>query len=165
MATGVNLKARHMIQSDLDDVLEIERASFPAPWTRAMFQEEMANRSARLVVFTDGERIAGYMCFWEVLDEAHLLNIAVHPDQRGRGYGKHIMDWLVELCRKDGLKRIVLDVARRNAAGRALYRTCGFSSIGFRKNYYTVVGDDAIVMERWLGSAQREEVREGLDRS
>lgn len=165
MATNVTLKARRMMQSDLDEVLEIERASFPAPWTRVMFQEEMANRSARLVVFIEGERIAGYMCFWEVLDEAHLLNIAVHPERRGRGYGKYIMDRLEELCRKDGLKRIVLDVARRNAAGRALYRKCGFSSIGFRKNYYTIVGDDAIVMERWLGSVQREEAREGSDRS
>jgi ribosomal-protein-alanine N-acetyltransferase len=163
MATDVNLKARRMMQSDLDEVLEIERASFPAPWTRAMFQEEMANRSARLVVFVEGSRIAGYMCFWEVLDEAHLLNIAVHPERRRQGYGRHIMDRLVELCRKDGLKRIVLDVGRRNAAGRALYRKCGFSSIGFRKNYYTVVGDDAIVMERWLGSAQAEEAREGSE--
>ena len=138
------------MHSDLDEVLEIEKASFPAPWTRSMFQEEMSNRNARLIVFLQDNRIIGYLCFWEVLDEAHLLNIAVHPERRAQGYGKYMMERLQEICRRDGLRRIILDVGRRNAAARSLYRKCGFSSIGFRKNYYTVAGDDAIVMEKWL---------------
>lgn len=150
MAPETKLKSRRMMQSDLDEVLEIEKASFPAPWSRSMFQEEMANRNARLIVFLEDSRIVGYLCFWEVLDEAHLLNIAVHPERRTLGYGQHIMARLQEICRRDGLKRIILDVGRRNTAARSLYRKCGFSSIGFRKNYYTVAGDDAIVMEKWL---------------
>lgn len=154
MAAEAKLKSRRMMQSDLDEVLEIERSSFPAPWTRSMFQEEMSNRNARLIVFLEDSRIAGYMSFWEVLDEAHLLNIAVHPERRALGYGQYIMDRLEEICRRDGLKRIILDVGRRNIAARSLYRKCGFSSIGFRKNYYTVAGDDAIVMEKWLASQE-----------
>jgi ribosomal-protein-alanine N-acetyltransferase len=146
------LKSRRMEPADLEQVLKIENVSFPAPWTRTMFLEEMSNRSARLVVFITGNRIAGYLCFWEVLDEAHLMNIAVHPDWRGRGYGKYIMDRLEAICLKDRLKRIILDVGRRNLPARNLYRKCGFSSVGFRKNYYTSVKDDAIVMEKWLGS-------------
>ncbi|MEW6139085.1 MAG: ribosomal protein S18-alanine N-acetyltransferase [Thermodesulfobacteriota bacterium] len=139
-----------MMHSDLDQVLEIERSSFPAPWTRSMFQEEMANRNARLVVFLEDNLLVGYLCFWKVLDEAHLMNIAVHPNRRSRGYGTYFMEKLEELCRKDGLKNIILDVGRRNAPARALYRSRGFHSIGFRKNYYTIGQDDAIVMEKRL---------------
>lgn len=146
------LKSRRMEPKDLDQILAIENGSFPAPWTKTMFLEEMSNRSARLAVFITGGRIAGYMCFWEVLDEAHLMNIAVHPDRRGRGYGKYIMGRLETICLKHGLKRIILDVGRRNLAAKNLYRKCGFSAIGFRKNYYTSIKDDAIVMEKWLGS-------------
>jgi len=154
MSTERVLKFRQMKITDLDEILEIERASFPAPWSRNMFVEEMSNRSARLVVFVDEERVVGYMCFWEIMDEAHLLTIAVHPQKRRRGYGKFMMDHLEQLCVKDGLKRIVLDVGRRNDPARNLYRKCGFISVGFRKDYYTVIGDDAIVMEKWLGSGE-----------
>lgn len=153
------------MHSDLDKILEIERVSFPAPWTRTMFVEEMSNRSARLVVFLEEKRIVGYMCFWEVLDEAHLLNIAVHPDRRGQGYGKFMMERLEEICLKDGLKRIILDVGRRNVRARGLYRACGFQSIGFRKNYYTVVKDDAVVMEKWVGSPMTDHPVERTDAS
>ncbi len=160
MTSNTLLTSRRMERTDLEEILEIEKVSFPAPWTRNMFLEEMSNRSARLVVFTEEKRIVGYMCFWEVLDEAHLMNIAVHPDRRGKGYGKYIMDRLQMLCLKDGLKRIILDVGRRNLPARRLYKKCGFSSIGFRKKYYSSIGDDAIVMEKWLGGSQPEEPSE-----
>ena len=153
----MQLRSRRMERSDLGEILEIEKVSFPAPWTRDMFIEEMSNRSARLVVFTEDKRIVGYMCFWEVLDEAHLMNIAVHPDRRGRGYGMYMMERLQWLSLKDGLKRIILDVGRRNLPARKLYKKCGFNSIGFRKNYYSSINDDAIVMEKWLGRPESEE--------
>jgi len=152
-----------MERTDLNEILDIETASFPAPWTREMFLEEMSNRSARLVVFAEDRRIVGYMCFWEVLDEAHLMNIAVHPDRRGRGHGKYMMDRLQTLCLKDGLKRIILDVGRRNLPARRLYKKCGFYSIGFRKNYYSSINDDAIVMEKWIGSPEMVEPHEQPD--
>jgi ribosomal protein S18 acetylase RimI-like enzyme len=64
------------------------------------------------------------------------------------------MEYLEKICVKNGLKRIVLDVGRRNVPARNLYRRCGFLSVGFRKDYYTVIGDDAIVMEKWLRSPE-----------
>ena len=123
----------------------------------------LSNRNARLLVFTEEKRIVGYLCFWEVMDEAHLMNIAVHYDRRGRGYGTFMMNRLVTICLKDGLKRIILDVAKGNRPARSLYRKCGFSSIGFRKNYYASIKDDAIVMEKWLGSNATQDAREVQD--
>ncbi|MBI4962087.1 MAG: ribosomal protein S18-alanine N-acetyltransferase [Desulfomonile tiedjei] len=143
--------------SDLDAVVAIEKVSFAAPWSRNMFLEEIANRAARLMVFKSEDTLVGYICFWEVLDEAHLMNVAVHPDYRGHGYGKFIMDQLEAMCLRDDLKRIILEVGRRNLPARRLYRKCGFSAIGFRKKYYSELQDDALVMEKWLGVHPNEE--------
>jgi [ribosomal protein S18]-alanine N-acetyltransferase len=136
--------------SDLDDVLAIENASFAAPWSRQMFADELSNQAATVVCFTVAEKLVGYLCFWEVVDEGHLLNIAVHPKHRSDGLGSFIMDHLERTCVSRGLRRILLDVARRNVPARNLYKQCGFHAIGFRKNYYAETQDDALVMEKRL---------------
>jgi [ribosomal protein S18]-alanine N-acetyltransferase len=165
METDRAFRAIRMKPADVDEVLAIERDSFAEPWTKNMFLDELANRSARLLVLKMEERIIGYMCFWEILDEAHLMTIAVHPRHRGKGFGKFLMDKLEELSRKAGLKRIILDVARRNRTARNLYGKCGFMSIGFRKSYYKVTGDDALVMEKWLFSEEKEQSATQADAS
>ena len=157
MVSDRTLSSEPMQASDLDAVTAIEKASFAAPWSRNMFLEELANRAARLVVFKSDNFLVGYVCFWEVLDEAHLMNVAVHPDFRGRGYGKLIMEQLEAICLRDNLRRIILDVGRRNLPARRLYKKCGFSAIGFRKKYYAEVQDDAVIMEKWLGPKENED--------
>ena len=159
------MHAEPMRLEDLDEVLSIEKGSFPTPWSRNMFLEEMENRNSRLVVFKIDGAIVGYVCFWSVMDEAHLLNIAVHPTKRNQGLGRYMMAEIEVLCAKEGLKRVILEVARRNVAARSLYRKSGFHSIGFRKNYYSVTKDDAIIMEKYLPSSdmdQGESVRDEL---
>ncbi len=148
------LRWEPMIPEDLDEIMSIELSSFPSPWSREIFLKEMQNRCARTVVLKEGDRIVGYACFWEVLDEAHIQTIAVHCERRGIGYGKLIMQHVETRCLQDGLKRIILEVGRRNRVARNLYKRSGFKSIGFRKRYYTKINDDAVVMEKWLSSDQ-----------
>lgn len=136
--------------SDLDDVLAIEQASFATPWSERLFKDELTNSAATVVVFVMAEELVGYLCFWEVVDEGHLLNIAVHPGHRRDGLGTFIMEYLEKSCAQRGLHRILLDVARRNTPARNLYKKCGFQTIGFRKHYYAEVKDDALVMEKRL---------------
>ena len=141
--------------TDLAEVLVIEQVSFATPWTREMYLKELSNRSSRPFVYRLDGNIVGYMCFWLVLDEAHLMTIAVHPDRRGEGIGKVIMEHLEEVCLKEGLKKILLEVGRRNNIARALYRQRGFTAVGFRKNYYAGIKDDALLMEKWLTSSRK----------
>jgi ribosomal-protein-alanine N-acetyltransferase len=150
METDPKIRPEPMTPADLDEILAIEKASFAMPWTREMFVREISSRTARALVFRDRNEIVGYLCFWEVLDEAHLMVIAVRPERRGEGHGKAIMTHLEKICLQDGLKRIILEVGRRNSRARDLYRQSGFRSIGFRKQYYAGTGDDAMVMEKWI---------------
>ena len=144
--------------SDLAEILAIEEVSFATPWTREMYVKELSNRTSRPFVYRIDGEIVGYMCFWVVLDEAHLMTIAVHPDRRGEGIGKSIMGHLEQVSLKEDLKKILLEVGRRNIVARGLYRHCGFTAVGFRKNYYANIKDDALLMEKWLTSDRRHPV-------
>jgi ribosomal-protein-alanine N-acetyltransferase len=144
-----------MKETDLEKVLAIEKVSFATPWTKEMYLKELSNRTSRPFVYRKDGDLVGYMCFWVVLDEAHLMTIAVHPDRRGEGVGKAIMKHLEEVCLKEDLKKILLEVGRRNNIARGLYRQCGFTAVGFRKNYYAGIKDDALLMEKWLTSSHK----------
>lgn len=138
-----------MTARDLDEVLEIERASFPRPWTREMFEGELKNPvsfSYTLKVrLEDGvERIGGYIVLWIVHGEAHILNIAVNPEYRGRGVASRLLGLMLALMKKNLVYEVFLEVRVSNEAARALYAKYGFKEAYIRKNYY---GDeDAIVM-------------------
>jgi ribosomal-protein-alanine N-acetyltransferase len=107
------------------------------------------------------DEVVGFICYWAVQNEAHLLTVAVHPQHRREGIGKAIMSHMEQLCLKEGLNRIILEVARRNEEARNLYKSLGFNAIGFRKRYYKEIDDDAIVMEKWLGSKGEAESQSG----
>ena len=80
---------RPMKLSDLPVIMEVERASFPTPWPRQAFYNELVhNRFARYSVIQVDGRVVGYCGLWLLLDEAHITNIAIHPNFRGRGLGK-----------------------------------------------------------------------------
>lgn len=150
MSSISGLRSTKMLPDHLDEVLLIEETSHAAPWSRGMFLEEMSNRISRQLVFNIDLLVVGYICFWQVLEECHVLNIGVHPEFRRQGFGAAIMDFLENMCRNDHIERIILDVGRRNISARKLYTKCGFKVIGFRKNYYREIKDDALVMEKRL---------------
>ncbi len=142
-----------MAPGDLKDVLEIERLSFPEPWSRAQFEREFLNpvscQFAACLSSEGKEKVAGYIIFWIVYGEAHILNIAVHPDFRRRGIAKGLLNYSLDLMRERGVCEVYLEVRRSNAAALNLYRSAGFEKIYIRRNYY---GDeDAVVMRLFLG--------------
>ncbi len=148
--TLTGLIAREMTLADLDKVLCIEQASYGIPWSRKMFVEEISNPVGRSLVFELATRIVGYACFWEIVDECHIVNIAVHPDYRRQGVGSAIIKILEAACRAKGITRILLDVGRGNKPARRLYKKMGFKIVGFRKGYYTELNDDALLMDKIL---------------
>ncbi|HJQ82811.1 MAG TPA: ribosomal protein S18-alanine N-acetyltransferase [Candidatus Binatia bacterium] len=145
---------RDMRRDDLPAVLDIERRSFALPWSRAFFEKELATPFARLVVAEEEvpprPRVVGYTCRWRVTDEVHLLNVAVHPERRGLGYGRELVARVVEEARGAASRVVFLEVRAGNVIARRLYRQLGFKDLGVRRGYYGP-GQDAIVMELRLG--------------
>jgi [ribosomal protein S18]-alanine N-acetyltransferase len=138
-----------MRRSDLDAVLAIEQRVFVQPWSRSFFEKELSASQARCVVATlDDEPapIVGYSIAWRVLDELHLLNVAVHPDHRGGSIGRRLVTDVLESGLVTGGRVVYLEVRAGNVAGRRLYRRLGFRDLGIRRGYYGP-GQDAIVME------------------
>jgi len=136
-------------RADLDEILAIERASFPHPWSPEMFDEELNNRLCHIFVARErigaGNQVAGYVCFWLFLAEMHLLNIAVDPVSRRRGIGTALLARTLDFARERGVKMAFLEVRRGNQAAQSLYRRFGFREMGVRPRYYED-GEDAIVM-------------------
>ena len=145
---------RDMRREDLMAVLEIERRSFAQPWSRAFFEKELATPFARLAVAVEegrlGSAVVGYSCRWRVTDEVHLLNVAVHPERRGRGFGRLLLEAIVGEARSSRARVVYLEVRAGNVVARRLYRSLGFGELGLRRGYYGP-GQDAIVMELRLG--------------
>ena len=139
---------------DLDEVLDIERASFSMPWSRGAFTYEIErNRVARCWVMREDERVAGYLCLWEVADELHITNVAVHPAYRRRGIGRSLLAAVLDDAIRRSLSLVGLEVRPTNAEARALYESFGFRVVGRRRGYYYDTGEDALVMEARLRTA------------
>ena len=142
-----------MRPGDLDEVLAIERASFTMPWSRGAFLYEIEqNRVARCLVVREDGIIVGYMCVWEIADEVHVTNIAVHPAYRRRGIARNLLHGLVANARARELRMIVLEVRPSNHQAIALYESFNFRVTGRRRGYYYDTGEDALVMEMRLAA-------------
>jgi [ribosomal protein S18]-alanine N-acetyltransferase len=144
-----------MRPDDLDEVVTIERASFSMPWSRNAFLYEMDhNQVARCWVLREDGRLVGYLCLWEIADELHITNLAVHPGQRHRGLGRQMLAATLDDARQRGIRVCLLEVRPSNAEAVALYESFGFRVVGRRRGYYYDTGEDALVMEIQLGGSR-----------
>lgn len=140
-----------MRSADLEEVLAIERASFSMPWSRGAFIYELEqNRVARCYVVREDGRLIGYICLWEVADEVHITNVAVHPDLRRRGVGRSLLSAVLDDARQRKLRLVALEVRPSNVEALGLYESFGFRVVGRRRGYYYDTGEDALVMEASL---------------
>ena len=144
-----------MRPGDLDEVVTIERASFGMPWSRGAFLYEIEqNRVARCWVLREDDRVAAYLCLWEIADELHVTNIAVHPGLRRRGLARRLLGAILEDGRTRRLRAVTLEVRPTNDEARTLYESFGFRVVGRRRGYYYDTGEDALIMESDLQASQ-----------
>lgn len=143
---------RLMELSDVAGVFAVERESFAMPWPPAVFEEEFNNPLAKyLVLEIDGD-ICGYAGFWLVIGEAQVTNIALAKSFRGKGFGKILVESLVDLAQKSDADSIVLEVRKSNLVAQKLYQNLGFAQCGIREKYYIDNNEDAVLMQKSLGA-------------
>ena len=135
-------------QMDIDAIASVENACFSTPWSIDAIKHEICeNKLANFMIACDEENnIVGYIGIWTLLDECQINKIAVLPEKRKLGFGKAILNHVLEFTRDIGVKNWYLEVRESNTAAQALYRSAGFSSVGTRKNYYINPVEDAVLM-------------------
>ncbi len=142
---------RDMTDADLDAVLRIEYEVHAHPWTRGNFSDALRSKYQCKVYEASGDML-GYAVLMLGVDEADLLDIAIAARHQRRGLGRSLLEEMVALARRAGMRRVLLEVRASNAAAIGLYRKAGFADIGLRRDYYPASGgrEDAIVMGRNL---------------
>lgn len=134
---------------DLDEIMEIEHLSFATPWSRLAFIHEIEFENSIFKVIKLDGRLAGYGGFWHFLDEAHISNVAIHPEYRRRGLGRKLLAHLLQVAVARGATKAMLEVRPSNEAARKLYGSFGFEAVAIKRNYYGDEGEDALLM--WNG--------------
>ena len=136
--------------SDLYGIFAVEKASFPNPWSLEILRKEFEHPFTRMFVCRVRGEVVGYVCGWQVVDELHILKIAVMPGWRRKGIGSMLMDRLLSEARERGVWMAYLEVRVSNDAAIRFYEKCGFEVFGKRKRYYSDTREDALLMKREL---------------
>ena len=132
---------------DVPDLLSIEVAQFPEPWTRSMLLDEITNLATRrYTVAVEEKRIVGYLGVMYVMDELHVNTLGTLPGNEGRGIATALMNEAWGVAKERGVQRATLEVAVSNTRAQELYFRFGFSPVGVRKNYYERTNEDALIL-------------------
>lgn len=148
-----------MRKEDIDQVLDIEQTSFSMPWSRNLFLSEfrsplVSTLFVSLSNTTPRRIVTGYIVFWFVADEMHILNLAVAPEHRQRGIAKRLVLTGIKHIYAKGARRAFLEVRASNTLAQKLYSGLGFTGTSVRRNYYDSPVEDAIVMTLEQGAFQ-----------
>lgn len=141
------IKVVPMALEHVDDIMIVENLSFSIPWSKAAFIEEITKNSFAYyyAAMFEGKTI-GYGGMWQVFDEGHITNIAIHPEFRKIGAGSSILEHMIGESVKKGIQKMTLEVRKSNESALKLYQKYGFVNEGIRKSYYADNGEDAIIM-------------------
>jgi ribosomal-protein-alanine N-acetyltransferase len=136
--------------ADVSAIWAIEKDSFSTPWSRWSFLGELGHRNSHTLVAGPASphpwQTLGYLIFWVVLDEMHILNLAVHSGHRRRGIARQLLAEGLAQARTFGAELAWLEVRTSNLAAQALYKSFGFKEVGRRPRYYEDTQEDALLL-------------------
>jgi len=140
---------------DIDSIVDIEKRSFPHPWSRSSFLEELHRTDSHNYGIMSGSHqeetpLIAYICYRIIQDEMHLLKIAVAPHCRSRGVASFLLRRRLRAEENRGIAASILEVRPSNLSAIALYDRLGYQTVGKRPNYYADTREDALVMVKRL---------------
>lgn len=143
------MEIRPMEERDAEQLAEIEKEAFTSPWSQQAFLNEVReNKLARYLVVEDQGKILGYAGMWLIINEAHITNIAVREEYRGRGIGNLLVQGLISLAMLMEIEAMTLEVRVSNKIAQDLYKKHGFIESGIRPKYYDNKEDALIMWKR-----------------
>ncbi len=146
--------------TDINGIWAIEKLSFPTPWSRFSFLAELGHSLSHTLVAVPPRlrlrQIWGYLVYWVVADEMHILNLAVHPQHRRRGLARRLLAEGMAQAREMGARVAWLEVRPSNAPALALYHSFGFQEAGRRARYYDDTQEDALLLAYYWEEGEEE---------
>lgn len=137
---------RAMTKRDITRVHEIEVQSFRTPWSKLSLIGELHNNVAHYSVAEEEGRIVGYGGMWVLFDEAHVTNVAIAPEMRGRHLGRYLLYGMTVKALGYGAEKMTLEVRETNLVAQNLYYSFDFVKEGYRKRYYEDTGEGALLL-------------------
>jgi len=143
----LKVRIEPMRVADLPEVHAVERASFDTPWPPEAYRSELeTNRLAQYLVVRAGDEIIGFGGMWLMVDEAHIITFAIHPQWRRQHIGDRLLLAMLDIAIDAGANETTLEVRLSNLPARRLYEKFGFRPVGLRPRYYSDNGEDALIM-------------------
>jgi [ribosomal protein S18]-alanine N-acetyltransferase len=144
------IEIRPMTVKDLPRVLAIEKRVFSDPWPKEAFLDAQYHPDHHFVVAQQDNEIMGYAAYYFDVGEARLTNIAVAPEYQRKSIAKKLLNYILDIVKKEKCEYIFLDVRPTNVAAIDLYKKYGFEKAYIRPGYYDNPPEDAFVMMRRL---------------
>lgn len=140
-----------MALSDLPGVLQNEHQGYTHPWAEGIFKDCLRNNQECWLLMSSDQNV-GHGIMSVAVGESHLLNVCVHPDYQGLGFGRVLVEHLIGRARLGEASTMFLEVRPSNVAARELYKKLGFNEVGVRENYYPSYEgrEDALVLAKEL---------------
>jgi ribosomal-protein-alanine N-acetyltransferase len=145
-----DVRLRKMALSDLPAVMAIEHQAFSNPWSTEMVKKELTQDWSTVLIVEEstpaGWQLRAFAIFWLVADEVHVLNVATDQAVQRRGFGRQVMNAVLDTGKAQKCRMATLEVRRSNVAALALYTSLGFRAVGMRPSYYQDNREDAVIM-------------------
>ena len=139
---------RPMTEEDVEAVFLIEEASFPDPWSRKSIRGTLRENCSYMLIAEEDSKIAGFLNSTYLFDELNLNRIAVLKEFQRKSVGTLLMNNMLDFCKENGIKRVMLEVRKSNIPAQGLYNSFGFISLGERQNFYQNPLESAVIMEK-----------------
>lgn len=156
----MNLTLRAPTSADIPDLVELDRACFQGWWSAASYAQELG-RPSSVILGLWADHLLALGCLWLILEEAHVILLAVHPQQRRQRLGQLLLGVLLHHATTRGATRATLEVRASNAAALALYTQFEFQTAGRRRDYYQNPREDGLVL--WHNGLGTPSYRQVLD--
>ncbi len=136
--------AIHSLTLDhLSSLLELDQICYGGYWGEQGYRSELDRDSSLVLGAFESSDLIGFGILWRVLEEAHIISLAVHPDHRRQGIARSLLQALLKEARAQGCAWATLEVRESNQPAQSLYESTGFQLLGCRKRYYEDTGEDA----------------------
>jgi ribosomal-protein-alanine N-acetyltransferase len=145
----LDYKLRVMQVCDLTGVLVNEHRCYDFPWTIGVFSDCVKSGHECWLFEVAGQN-TGHAILSVAAGESHLLNVCINPDYQGQGYGRILVEFMLDRAMANGVSSMFLEVRPSNVVAYKLYESLGFNEVGIRKGYYPAAGprEDAIVFAK-----------------